>query len=261
MIQLRGVCKSFDGGKSFAVRDVDLNVAAGSILALLGGSGSGKSTTLRMINRLIEPTSGEISLDGEDVSQLDAVALRRRIGYVFQGVGLFPHMTIERNVAVPLRLAGRGAEETRARVAELLELVHLPAAEFAKRLPGQLSGGQRQRVGFARALAAAPRVILLDEPFGALDPITRDALQSEFLTLHGRLSFTAVLVTHDMSEALRLADVIAVMQAGRIVRQGTPAELLADPGPNYVAELLDAPRRQATLLAELEAAAAGETQP
>lgn len=255
MIQLRGVCKSFDGGKTFAVRDADLEVPGGVVLALLGGSGSGKSTTLRMINRLIEPTSGTILLGDEDVTGLDPVLLRRRIGYVFQGVGLFPHMSIARNVAVPLRLAGRSPGEIKGRVDELLALVDLPPEDYARRMPAQLSGGQRQRVGFARALAAEPRVMLLDEPFGALDPITRDALQSEFLALQKRLGFTAVLVTHDMAEALRLADVIAVMQSGRIVRCGGPIELLSDPGHEYVAELLDAPRRQAALLAELEAAA------
>ena len=251
LIQLTSVTKRFTSAGPAAVDDVSLDVAEGEVLALLGGSGSGKSTTLRMINRLIEPTAGEIRLDGRNVLDEDPVVLRRGIGYVFQSVGLFPHLTIAENVALPLRLIGRTKTEQTERIAELLNLVHLDPAEFGPRRPRELSGGQRQRVGFARALASQSRVMLLDEPFGALDPVTRDSLQSEFRALQRRLGFTAVLVTHDMSEALLLADRIAVMRQGRLLRIGTPRELLAEPGDEYVAELLSAPKRQAALLAKL----------
>jgi osmoprotectant transport system ATP-binding protein len=251
MIQLLQVSKSWDGGDSFAVRDVTLEVAQGRVLALLGGSGSGKSTTIKMINRLIEPTSGSIYIAGQDIRRRDPVELRRSIGYVFQAVGLFPHMTVAKNIEVVIRLRGGPATPDRKRVNELLELVHLPPDEFADRLPRQLSGGQRQRVGFARALATESQVMLLDEPFGALDPVTRDSLQVEFQQLQKALGFTAVLVTHDMAEALLLADVIAVMRGGQVIRQGRPAELLAEPGDEYVATLLETPKRHGELIRRL----------
>ena len=254
MIVLERVSKSYDGGARYSVRDVTLTVPAGAMLVLLGGSGCGKTTTLKMINRLIEPTDGRIEVHGQDVRGMDPVALRRGIGYVFQGIGLFPHMTVADNVAVVPRLLGWPKERIAARVEELLTLVHLPPEQYRDRFPRQLSGGQQQRVGFARALAAGPQVMLLDEPFGALDPVTRDELRGEFLALRKRLGLTAVMVTHDMTEALLSADLIAVMNAGRLVRLGTPRELLTDPGDDFVATLMATPKRQAD---QLEALANG----
>lgn len=254
MIQLQDVSKSWDAGRSYAVSGVSLEVPKGSVLALLGGSGSGKSTTIKMINRLIEPSSGTVRIGGQDVRTRDPVELRREIGYVFQAVGLFPHLTVAKNIELVRRLRGIPADPEQKRVRELLELVHLPPDEFADRLPRQLSGGQRQRVGFARALAADSQVMLLDEPFGALDPVTRDALQVEFQQLQRTFGFTAVLVTHDMAEALLLADTIAVMREGRVIRHGTPSELLAHPGDDYVAMLLETPRRHGRLIQQLSTA-------
>jgi osmoprotectant transport system ATP-binding protein len=257
MIVLDKVCKSYDGGDNYSVRDVSFTVPTGSLLVLLGGSGCGKTTTLKMINRLIEPTSGRIEVHGQDVSGADPVELRRSIGYVFQGIGLFPHMTVADNVAVVPRLLrwplGRIAE----RVDELLTMVDLPPGEYRDRFPRQLSGGQQQRIGFARALAAGPKVMLLDEPFGALDPVTRDELREEFLSLRRRLGLTAVMVTHDMTEALLSADLIAVMNAGRLVRLGKPRELMTEPGDPFVAALMAAPKRQADRLEALAAGANG----
>jgi osmoprotectant transport system ATP-binding protein len=201
-----------------------------------------------MINRLVEPTSGQIRIAGRDIRSLDPVELRRGIGYVFQGIGLFPHLTVFQNIAVVPRLLGWSAKQIGQRVDELLELVHLPVTEFRSRFPRQLSGGQQQRVGFARALAARPEVMLLDEPFGALDPITRDELRTEFLSIRQKLKLTAVMVTHDMTEALLSADRIAVMNAGRLVRLGTPHELLTDPGDTFVANLMSTPKRHAQQL-------------
>jgi osmoprotectant transport system ATP-binding protein len=203
-----------------------------------------------MINRLVEPSAGRVLVDGEDAATMEAHQLRRRIGYVFQGVGLFPHMSVGENVAVPLRLAGWAGDRARARVRELLELVELDPQLFPRQ-PSELSGGQQQRVGFARALAVSPRLMLMDEPFGALDPLTRDRLQQSFLQLRRRLDLTAVLVTHDMAEALLLADRVGVMNAGRLVQLGTPAELLRAPADDHVAQLLATPRRQARRLDEL----------
>jgi osmoprotectant transport system ATP-binding protein len=260
MIVLDNVCKSYDGGRTYSVRDVSLTVPTGSLLALLGGSGCGKTTTLKMINRLIEPTSGRIEIDGRDVRAADPVELRRGIGYVFQGIGLFPHMTIADNVAVVPRLLGWAPQRIAARVDELLAMVRLSPEQYRGCFPRQLSGGQQQRIGFARALAAGPKVMLLDEPFGALDPMTRDGLRDEFLALCRRLGLTAVMVTHDMAEALLSADSIAVMNAGRLVRLGTPQELLTDPGDPFVAELIGTPRRQAARLETLAAGANGGTR-
>lgn len=253
MIQLKNLCKSWDDGKTFAVKNVSLEVPEGKVLALLGGSGSGKSTTVKMINRLIEPTSGNILVGGEDITHQDPVQLRRRIGYVFQSIGLLPHMTVADNVTLLLKLQGVPAAERTAKANDLLDMVDLPHETFAKRLPSELSGGQRQRVGFARALAAEPKVMLLDEPFGALDPVTRDTLQIEFSRIQRSLGLTAVIVTHDMAEALLLADIIAVMNVGEILRIGTPKELLQDPGDEYVAKLLETPRRHGELVRELSA--------
>ena len=247
MISVSGLTKRY--GSLLAVDRVSFEVPEGQLLALVGDSGSGKTTTLKMINRLIEPTEGAVQVEGQDVTSLPAHVLRRRIGYVFQGIGLFPHLTVGENVAVPLRLLEWTRDRIEARVAELLELVELDG-DFAGRLPGALSGGQQQRVGVARALAASPRVVLLDEPFGALDPLTRDRLQQSFQGLRRRLGLTAVMVTHDMAEAVLLADRIGVMRGGRLVQIGEPAELRRAPADEEVARLLETPRRQARVVEE-----------
>jgi osmoprotectant transport system ATP-binding protein len=253
MILLENVSKYY--GDNCVVRDVTLEVPAGELLVLLGGSGSGKTTTLKMLNRLIEPSSGRIVVNGENVRDADPVQLRRSIGYVIQGSGLFPHMSVAENIAVVPRLLGWSMERTASRVDELLHLVHLPPAEYRSRYPRELSGGQQQRVGFARALAAGPKVMLLDEPFGALDPLTRDKLRAEFLELRKTLGLTAVMVTHDMTEALLCADRIAVMNEGRLLQVGTPHELLAEPSHEFVAALMTSPRKQAQQLEALAAIA------
>jgi osmoprotectant transport system ATP-binding protein len=253
MIVLENVSKSFDGGKRFSVHNVSLHVPRGKLLVLLGGSGCGKTTTLKMINRLIDPTSGRVIVNGRDVRQTDPVQLRRGIGYVFQGSGLFPHMTVGENIAIVPKLLHWPRERIEPRVEELLNLVRLPSKDFRDRLPRQLSGGQQQRVGFARALAAGPEVMLLDEPFGALDPVTRDELRTDFLNLRQRLGLTAVMVTHDMMEALLSADLIAVMNAGKLLQLGTPAELMHRPADPLVAALLENPRAQTRQLESLMA--------
>jgi osmoprotectant transport system ATP-binding protein len=251
MIVLDKLSKTYDGGAKFSVHEVSLRVERGQLLVLLGGSGCGKTTTLKMINRLIEPTSGRVLVNERDVRDVDPVELRRSIGYVFQGIGLFPHMTVAENVGVVPRLLRWPRERISARVDELLNLVNLPAAEYRDRLPRQLSGGQQQRVGFARALAGGPEVMLLDEPFGALDPVTRDELRDEFLKLRRRLGLTAVMVTHDMMEALLSADAIAVMNHGRLVQLGTPQDLLTRPANDFVAALMAGPRQQTQRLEAL----------
>jgi osmoprotectant transport system ATP-binding protein len=229
------------------VDDVTLDVAAGEFLAIVGGSGSGKTTLLRLANRLIEADSGSITVQGEDVRALDAVSLRRRIGYVFQSGGLFPHISVAANIGITPRLMGTPAAEISARVDELLDLVRLDRTQYRDRFPHELSGGQRQRVGVARALAAGPRIVLMDEPFGALDPITRDALGDDYRSLHNKLGLTTVMITHDITEAILLADRVAVMRAGRLMALGTPAEL-SNSDEAYVSELLRTPRRQADRL-------------
>jgi len=244
MIRLEQVSKSFDGGETYAVRDVSLRVASGELLVLLGSSGCGKTTTLKMINRLIEPTAGTIEVGGREVRAQDAIELRRSIGYVFQGIGLFPHMTVEQNISVVLRLQGRPKGERQERARELMELVGLPPDDFGPRYSTELSGGQQQRVGVARALAADPACLLMDEPFGALDAITRDGLQEELLRLKEKLLKTIVFVTHDIFEALRLADRIAVMHAGRLEQVGPPGEILRAPATEFVKELFEKPAQQ-----------------
>lgn len=248
MIRLEQVSKSYETTAAWALRGVDLEVHEGELLVLLGESGCGKTTTLKLINRLVEPTSGRVLVDGVDVARTDPVRLRRGIGYAFQGVGLFPHLTVAQNIAVVPRLLGWPSAEIDRRVDELLELVGLPERATRARMPRTLSGGQAQRVGVARALAARPKVMLLDEPFGAVDPLTRDSLQTEYQRLHRELKLTTVMVTHDMTEALLLADRIAVMHAGEIVGLGTAAELLRGSAHPQVQRLLGAPRRQANTL-------------
>ena len=246
MIELQHLTKRY--GNQVAVRDLSLTVDEGELLVLLGGSGSGKTTTLKMINRLIEPSAGSVLVDGRDVAELAPHDLRRRIGYAFQQVGLFPHMTVAENIGVTPALLGWTEDKLRRRVDELLALVELDPDETRDRRPDQLSGGQQQRVGVARALAARPRLMLLDEPFGALDPLTRHRLQESFVRIRRELGLTAVCVTHDMVEALVLGDRIAVLQAGRLVQVGTPRTLMREPANDYVRQLRDTPRREAQLV-------------
>ena len=248
-VTFKNVSKVWPGGVR-AVDGVSLEVAAGSFVALVGASGSGKSTLLKMVNRLIVPSEGAVLVGEAPVDAGPAPALRRRIGYVFQNVGLFPHMRVGENIAIGLRLAGE--KETAARVLELLDLVELPP-ETAGRMPDALSGGQRQRVGVARALATGPGILLMDEPFGALDPVTRDGLGKAIRALHDRMGLTTILVTHDMAEALLLADRVLVMEKGRIVADATPRELLAGKGGAAADALVAVSREQAHRLAELEA--------
>ncbi len=250
-ISFRHVTKRFDDGRVTALDDVSLDVMDGELLAVVGSSGSGKTTLLRLANRLITSDGGEVHVAGENVSNADPIALRRGIGYVVQNGGLFPHMTIAGNIGITPKLMGTAAPEISARVDELLTLVRLDR-NHRDRYPHELSGGQRQRVGVARALAANPRIMLMDEPFGALDPLTRDALSDDFRALHRNLKLTTVMITHDMTEAILLADRIAVMKAGRLIAQGTPKELAAS-GDAFVGELLSTPRRQAERLQQLMA--------
>ncbi len=237
-IVLEHVRKTYPDG-TIAVNDLSLEVHAGELLALVGPSGCGKSTTLRMVNRLVEPTSGSIYVDGTDVMQRDAVHLRRRIGYVIQNVGLFPHRTVAQNVATVPGLEGWDKETTRARVDELLELVGLTPATYAGRYPHELSGGERQRVGVARALAVRPPVLLMDEPFGAVDPQGRRRLQKEFAALHRELGTTVMMVTHDIREAVLLADRIAVFSPGAAVEQiDVPDVITSAPANEFVADFV-----------------------
>jgi len=238
MIRLRGVGKTYDDG-TVAVQDLDLDVARGELVCLVGPSGCGKSTTLKMVNRLIEPTNGTIEIDGEDVTRQDPVQLRRRIGYVIQQVGLFPHQRVVDNVMTVPTLQGVSRSKARARARELLELVGLDPDQYAARYPHQLSGGQQQRVGVARALAGDPAVLLMDEPFGAVDPVVRLRLQDEFLRLQDEVGVTVVLVTHDIDEAVRMGDRVAVFAAGgRLAQFDTPARLLGRPADDFVAEFV-----------------------
>jgi osmoprotectant transport system ATP-binding protein len=241
-ITLDGVSKIYPDG-TVAVGSLSLEVAAGELVVLIGPSGCGKSTVLRLMNRLIEPTGGRVLIDGEDVTAGDPVQLRRRIGYVIQNVGLFPHQSIRANVGTVPRLLGWRRSRVRARADELLDLVGLDPARFAKRYPHELSGGQRQRVGVARALAADPVVLLMDEPFSAVDPIVRARLQEEFLRLQAAVHKTIVLVTHDLDEAVRLGDRIALLsEHGRLEQYGPPAELLSEPASATVRDFVGADR-------------------
>ena len=238
LVELRDVVKRY--GETPALDGFSLVVEEGGTHVLLGASGAGKSTALKLVNRLISPDAGRVLVFGEDVAGADAVALRRRIGYVIQEVGLLPHMSVAENVALVPRLLGWEPARRTARARELLELVGLGDERFPGALPSELSGGQRQRVGLARALAAEPKLLLMDEPFGALDPLTRRRLQDEFRELQARLGKTVLLVTHDLAEALRLGDEIAVMNAGRVLQRGTPREIREAPEPGYVADFVRA---------------------
>jgi len=243
-IGIKDAWKTYDRGASFALRGVTLDVAKREFLALIGTSGSGKTTLLKLINRLIEPTRGAIRMGDEDASALDPVRLRRRIGYVFQGIGLFPHLSVAENIAITPNLLSWDKAAIAQRVGEMLDLVRLPRA-LATRYPATLSGGQGQRVGVARALAAKPDIVLMDEPFGAVDPITREALARDYRSLHDELGLTTVMVTHDVLEAVLLADTIAVLEGGELVESGTTRELLTHPRADHVRELMAMPRRQA----------------
>lgn len=239
MIKLTNICKSFNNVKTYVLKDINIEIAEGEILVLLGSSGSGKTTLLKIINKLIPPSSGKIDINGKDIQKFNTECLRKTFGYVFQGVGLFPHMTVERNVAIILELIKKPIEERQSRAEELLELVGLNPKQFSKRYPNELSGGQQQRVGVARALAANPKYLLMDEPFGALDAITRDALQEEILHLNNKLHKTIVFVTHDISEAFKIADRIAVMHDGQIHQIGTKKDLLKQPKSIFVQQLIN----------------------
>lgn len=249
-IQFAGVGFRLPQGKSL-LSSLDFTVRTGETFMLVGRSGSGKTTSLKLINRLLTATSGEVRVEGTAVEQWDTVQLRRRIGYAIQDVGLFPHYSVFENVALVPKLEGWDGRKIASRVEEVLALVGLPLGEFAGRYPDELSGGQRQRVGLARALAAEPPILLMDEPFGALDPLTRDELGPEYRALHDALGLTTVLVTHDMTEAFLLADRIAVMRAGKLVQIGTPHEIVAHPADEFVRALIENPRNRARALARV----------
>lgn len=233
MIELKNICKSYNGVTKI-IDNLDLTINDGEFVVLVGESGCGKTTTMQMINRLITPTSGTISINGKDITEENKIQLRRRIGYVIQNVGLFPHRTIEQNIETVPKLCKKSKQEIKEKTKELMELVELPYDEYASRYPKELSGGQQQRVGVARALANDPEIILMDEPFSALDPITREQLQDELLRLHDKLDKTMVFVTHDIDEAIKLGDKIAIMQGGQIVQFDSPEELLKNPVNEFV---------------------------
>jgi osmoprotectant transport system ATP-binding protein len=250
LIKLIDVSKSYAETAVPSVRALSFEIGAGEFLVLIGPSGCGKTTTLKMINRLVEPSTGRIEIDGLPPATSDPVILRRHIGYVFQEAGLFPHMTVAENIAITPRLLGWPKAEIAARVTELLALVRLQDPRFLSQPPQELSGGQRQRVALARGLAARPDIMLLDEPFGALDPLTRDEIADDYRRIHDTLGLTTVMVTHDMTEALLLGDRIAVMREGRLVQIGTPQQLLNTPQDDFVAMMVDTPKRRAHRLAE-----------
>jgi osmoprotectant transport system ATP-binding protein len=248
MIKLENITKSYDG--ITAVKDLTLEVKEGEFVVLLGPSGCGKTTTLKMINRLITPTSGRIYVEGQDISTVNTIELRRQIGYVIQRIGLLPHMTISDNIALVPRLKGWSKDKRIKRADELLDMVGLDPETYRDKYPHQLSGGERQRVGVARALAVDPPILLMDEPFGALDPITRVQLQDEFLKLEEQVKKTVIFVTHDMDEAIRLADRIAIMYDGQLHQYATPMEMLKHPADDFVAQFMGGDRffRQLKLL-------------
>lgn len=251
MIRLKEVSKSFDGGRSYVVKKLSLEVYRGETMVLLGSSGCGKTTTLKMINRLIEPTRGLIEVGGKDMAGQDPVSLRRSIGYVFQEIGLFPHLTIAQNIGIVPKLLGWDKDRRNVRVWELLELMELDPEVFADRYPDELSGGQQQRVGVARALAADPDTLLMDEPFGALDSLTRDSLQQEMLSLKKRLKKTIIFVTHDIFEAVILGDRIGVLHNGHLEQVGTKREVYERPASRFVAELFSKPSKQLAAFREM----------
>ena len=245
MIEATDLRKSY--GNTTVVKGINLSVAAGELLVLLGASGSGKTTTLKMLNRLIEPTSGIVRVAGINTTSTSPYELRRQIGFVFQQSALFPHMTVRDNIGITPTLLHWADDRIASRIDELMNLVEL-SPQLGSRFPYELSGGQQQRVGVARALAAGPRVMLLDEPFGSLDALTRERLQESFLRIHKSLSLTTILVTHDMTEALTMGDRIGVLRDGVLLQIAPPRELLSHPKDSYVEQLMDAPRRQAAVI-------------
>jgi osmoprotectant transport system ATP-binding protein len=244
IIALERVSKSWHGGQDFALNQVGLAIEAGTFVAVVGASGSGKTTLLKTINRLVEVDDGTVRVSGEEVGSVQPHELRRRVGYVFQGIGLFPHLTVAENIGVTPRLLGWSQAQVAARVEELVDLVALPR-NLLQRMPAALSGGQQQRVGVARALAAKPAIMLMDEPFGALDPVTRSALGADYRKLHEVMGLTTVMVTHDVLEAVLLADRIVVMRGGRAIADAPPRDLLAGHPDDDVRALMEMPRRQA----------------
>ncbi len=244
MIKLDNVTKAFetDAGTALAADHVSFEVAEGEICVLLGPSGCGKTTTLKMVNRLVELTSGKIFINGQDNDTYDPVELRRTIGYVIQQIGLFPNMTVEENICVVPKLLGWDMGKARKRAAELLETINLEPAIFLKRYPKELSGGQQQRVGVARALAADPPVLLMDEPFGAIDPINREVIQDEFLKIHRRLRKTVMFVSHDIDEAVKMADKVAIFRAGKLEQFDSPDNILAHPANDFIADFVGTDR-------------------
>ncbi|HRF09464.1 MAG TPA: ATP-binding cassette domain-containing protein [Xanthobacteraceae bacterium] len=250
VIALHDVVQRFPGAEQAALSGISLEIRQGEFVAIVGPSGSGKTTLLRLVNRLANPSAGEVLVEGEAIAASDPVRLRRRIGYVFQGIGLFPHMSVAENISITPRLLGWNAEKMQKRVGELLALVRLPD-DYRSRMPDELSGGERQRVGVARALAAKPNIMLMDEPFGALDPVTRDALTRDYRALHEELGLTSLLITHDVLEALLLADRIVVLNRGCIVETGSPAELMRAPKHEFTRRLMEMPEQQAKRLAAL----------
>lgn len=250
MIELENITKKFDN--QTAVAHLSLQVETGQVVALVGSSGCGKSTTLRMINRLIEPTSGKIIIDGKDITEFDAVHLRRNIGYAIQNHGLFPHWTIEQNIATVPHLLGWDKNTITARIKELMQMFRLDYELFRSQRPAQLSGGQQQRVGVARALAANPDILLMDEPFGALDPITRSEIQEEFLQILSDIKKTVILVTHDIDEAIKLADKIAIMDKGKLIQYDDPQTLLLQPKNQFVSDMIGSGKRGIKLLNRLK---------
>ena len=246
MIEIEDITKIYDG--TTVVDRVALTIQPHTICAVVGTSGSGKTTLVRMINKLVEPSSGAIRIDGEDIAGIPAFQLRRRIGYAIQGLGLFPHRTVGQNIATVPKLLGWNRERIKARVEELLDLFGLDPAGFRDRMPHELSGGQQQRVGVARALAAGPNILLMDEPFGALDPLIRAKAQEDLLAIQRRFGTTIVLVTHDMEEAIHLGDTIAVMDKGRLLQAASPRTIIAEPATPFVAELIGTAERPFRLL-------------
>jgi osmoprotectant transport system ATP-binding protein len=251
LIEIRDVSKAYAGSGREGVSHLNLTIRQGEFLALIGPSGSGKTSTLNMVNRLVEPDSGTIWIEGRNTREIDPVQLRRGIGYVFQEAGLFPHMTVAENIAVTPRLLGWDQTRIRARVDELLTLVRLDPNTYRERRSQGLSGGQRQRIALARALAVQPHILLLDEPFGALDPVTREAVAADVRDIHQKLGLTTLMVTHDMTEALLMADRIAVMREGSLVQTGTARELVHHPADAFVTQLIETPRRSAQALARM----------
>lgn len=260
MIEIQELTKVY--GETAVVDGVSLTIPAGQICAVVGTSGSGKTTLMRMVNRLVEPTSGQVLIDGEDTRAEPPHMLRRRIGYAIQGHGLFPHRTVADNIGTVPRLLGWDKARTDARIDELLTLFQLEPAEYRDRLPNELSGGQQQRVGVARALAAKPNILLMDEPFGALDPVIRAKAQDDLLAIQRRFKTTVVLVTHDMEEAIHLGNKIAVMDAGKVLQYATPKEIIANPATDFVAELIggDRPFRLLSLSKVIDFVEPGEAE-